>query len=129
MKRLMRATLYGGLGLLVTAALFSAHAFEFECNGDAAKCAAVRCTGDETACNKLTVRQDGVDKETGAHVLIQFDVAPDHNPQTMELTLSLGEQLSDCSGGAREVYANANNGDPRSIDGFLCHLRATWTRY
>jgi hypothetical protein len=48
----------------------------------------------------------------------------------MELVLMLGEELSDCSNGsAREVNANATNGDARSIDGLLCKVRATWTRY
>jgi hypothetical protein len=54
----------------------------------------------------------------------------EHQPQTMELVLILGEELSDCSNGsAREVNANATNGDARSIDGLLCKVRATWTRY
>ena len=129
MNTLMRGTLWG-LGLLSAAAMFSTtEAFEFECRGDQAKCAMPGCSGDETACNRLIVFQYGVDKETGAHVVLRFDVEPEHKPQSMELTLTLGEQLSDCSGGARDVSANANNGEQRSIDGFLCHLRATWTRY
>jgi hypothetical protein len=108
----------------------SAKAFDYECRGDQAKCPSVRCSGDESACRILEARQDGIDHDTGAHILISFRVSPDHKPQSMELVLTIGEKLSDCSGGsAREVNANANNGDARSIDGLLCNLRATWTRY
>lgn len=117
--------------LLPLAGLQPALAFDFECRGDDAKCGnPPRCTGDETACDVLRVHQEGVDPGTGAHVTLIFYVAPEHTPQSMDLTLTLGDQLSDCAGGsAREVHANANNGDGRSIDGFLCGLRATWTRY
>src|SRR5262249_25645062 len=72
----------------------------------------------------------GIDHDTGAHILFTFVVPADHQPQTMELVLTLGEELSDCSNGsAREVYANATNRDARSIDGLLCKFRPPWTRY
>ncbi|HEY1796787.1 MAG TPA: hypothetical protein VGG57_11785 [Stellaceae bacterium] len=106
-----------------------ARAFTYECNGDQAKCPSVRCSGDASACQVLKARQDGVDHETGAHIVIGFHVAADQEPKTMELVLTVGEKLSDCSGSARDVYANANNDDARSIDGLLCSLRATWTRH
>jgi hypothetical protein len=106
-----------------------ARAFNYECNGDQAKCPSVRCSGDETACQVLGARQDGVDHETGAHIVIGFHVSSDQVPQTMELVLTIGEKLSDCNGSSREVYANASNADPRSIDGLLCNVRATWTRH
>lgn len=130
MSKSIQWIVFAGLALLSAVASPSAGAFEFECSGDAAKCTAVKCSGDETACDALNVRQQGVDKDTGAHVILRFKVSPEHKPQSMYLTLSVGGQLSDCkSGSARDVNANANNGDPRSIDGFLCRLRATWARY
>jgi hypothetical protein len=119
-----------GLAALLVMVTEPAGAFDYECRGDADKCPAPRCSGDETACAVLQARQDGVDHDTGAHILVTFVVSADHQPQTMELVLTLGEELSDCSNGsAREAYANATNGDARSIDGLLCKLRATWTRY
>lgn len=131
MSTFMRGIGVGGAVLLVAAATSPpAAAFEFECRGDEAKCTAPKCSGDESACDVLNVRQDGVTRDTGAHVVLIFKVAKDHKPQSMDLLLSLGEQLSDCkAGSAREVNANANNADARSIEGFLCRLRATWTRY
>lgn len=110
------------------AAAPAAGAFTYECNGDQAKCPSVHCSGDESACEVLKARQDGVDHETGAHIVIGFHVPSTQLSQTMELVLSMGGKLSDC-GSARDVYANANNDDPRSIDGLLCKLRATWTRH
>jgi hypothetical protein len=132
MKIVAPWTLAGALVLLLGLTGFRpALAYEFECNGDEAKCGnPPSCTGDETACNVLRVHQEGVDKATGAHVTIIFYVPPEHTPQSMDLTLTLGEQLSDCAAGStREVNANADNGEGRSIDGFLCGLRTTWTRY
>ena len=104
-------------------------AFEYDCKGDAAKCPSVRCSGDETACQLLNVDQDGVDHETGAHIVVGFRMTPGMKPQAMNLVLTVGEKLSDCSGSAREIYANANDGDFRSIDGLLCSVRATWVRF
>jgi hypothetical protein len=131
MSAFARGIVLRGMILLAAGALSpSAWAFEFECRGDEAKCTAPKCTGDESACDVLSVRQDGVNQDTGAHVILIFKIPREHKPQSMDLTLSLGEQLSDCkTGSAREVNANANNADARSIDGFLCRLRATWTRY
>jgi hypothetical protein len=127
-SRLMLVVGFVALSVVVMAQ--PAGAFDYECKGDIAKCPSLSCSGDESACDVLEVRQDGVDHDTGAHVLLAFRVPPEHTPQTIELVLTLGEQLSDCSNGsAREVNANATNGDARSIDGLLCKLRATWTRY
>jgi hypothetical protein len=106
-----------------------ARAFEYECSGVDAKCPVVRCSGDDTACLRLKVRQDGVDRQTGAHFILGFHVDADQEPKTMTLELTVGEKTSDCPSSARQVYANANNDDPRSIDGVLCGIRATWERH
>jgi hypothetical protein len=130
MPKSMRSMLVAGLAALLVMVTQPAGAFSYECRGDAAKCPAPSCSGDQTACEVLQARQDGVDHDTGAHILLTFAVPAEHQPQTMELVLILGEELSDCSNGsAREVNANATNGDARSIDGLLCKVRATWTRY
>ena len=88
----------------------------------------VPCSGDQTACSALTVVQQGTDHDSGAHILLKFVTAPGKLPQTMSLTLTMAEKKSDCPAKTREVMANANPGDPRSIDGYLCKMRATWER-
>jgi hypothetical protein len=129
MLKLTHKMLTTGFVVLSVTVAQPAGAFEYQCKGDAEKCPAPHCSGDETACAVLFADQDGVDHETGAHVVIGFNVPPEHKPQTMELVLTLGEKLSDCStGSTRDTNANANNGNARSIDGLLCKVRATWTR-
>lgn len=129
MLKMTQKALIAGFMVLSGAVAQPSWAFDYECTGDANKCPAPHCSGDETACAVLYAKQAGVDRETGAHVVIGFDVPSSHKPQTMDLVLTLGEKLSDCSGSARDTNANANNGSSRSIDGLLCAVRATWTRY
>ena len=72
-----------GMVLLAAGAVSpSAWAFEFECRGDEAKCTAPRCTGDASACEVLRVRQDGVNRDTGAHVILFFKIPREHKPQS-----------------------------------------------
>ena len=45
----------------------------------------------------------------------------------MMLTLSIAASSDSCDS-ATDTFANANPDEPRSIDGYLCQLRATWER-
>jgi hypothetical protein len=116
-------------GALIAIAAPSALAIEFTCDGDGAKCVdSLKCTGDESACQSLQVFQEGVDHETGAHVVLRYlDPNAPGIPDSVDLVLNLSGQLSDC-GAAQDLYANLTRGDSRKIDGFLCGLRATWIR-
>jgi len=46
----------------------------------------------------------------------------------MILTLSIAASSDGC-GSANDTFANLNPGDTRSIDGYLCQLRATYERH
>jgi hypothetical protein len=90
------------------------------------------CTGDRTACDILQVSQHGTDPASGAHVVIQFTrkTVPGVPQQAIYLELYLAKQKSQCSGNVSKTLANVNEGvsGVRSIDGYLCKLRATWER-
>jgi hypothetical protein len=87
----------------------------------------VSCNGDATACELLNVVQYGTDFQSGAHFVMKFTTDPGRPPQSMMLTLSIASSKDSCASAA-DTFANVNPGDPRSIDGYLCQLRATWER-
>jgi hypothetical protein len=74
MPKSMCSMLVAGLAALLVMVTQPAGAFSYECRGDAAKCPAPICSGDQTACEVLQARQDGVDHDTGAHILFTFAV-------------------------------------------------------
>jgi hypothetical protein len=87
----------------------------------------VSCNGDDTACGLLNVVQYGTDFDSGVHFVMNFITPPGRPPQSMMLTLSIASSKDSCDS-ATDTFANINPGDPRSIDGYLCQLRATWER-
>jgi hypothetical protein len=76
---------------------------------------------------KPSTSQRGTDQQRGAHFLMRPDTRPGMQPQSMILTLSIGLVERSC-GSANDTFANLNPGDTRSIDGYLCQLRATYER-
>jgi hypothetical protein len=90
------------------------------------------CSGDKTACDILQISQRGTDPASGAHVVIKFDrkVAPGVPQQAIYMQLYLAKQKSQCGGNLSPTLANVNEGSSgvRSIDGYLCKLKATWER-
>ena len=87
----------------------------------------VPCSGDDRACQALTIVQHGTNPDTGAHFVMFFTPYPGQPPQNMMLTLWIAESNDKCSSAA-ETSANLNLDQSRSIDGYLCRLRATWER-
>lgn len=90
------------------------------------------CSGDQTACSILQISQRGTDPASGAHVVIRFDrkVSPGVPQQAIYMQLYLAKQKSQCGGNVSPTTANVNEGPSggRSIDGYLCKLKATWER-
>jgi len=87
------------------------------------------CTGDKSACDALKITQSGTDPASGAHVIIKLGAPqPGYADQPIYMELSLAKQKSECGSGARTALANVNPSDSRSIDGYLCKLKATWQR-
>ena len=93
-----------------------ARAFEYNCT-EGVVCPNVLCSGDDPACERLQVRQDEVNYETGAHFVIFFHVPADWQPKTMNVMLRVGDKTADCAGSLRESIVNVSNDDSRSIDG------------
>ena len=87
----------------------------------------VPCTGDASACGVLDVVQHGTDPQSGAHFIMTIAPRLDKTPQSMMLTLSIASSSDSCAS-AVDTYANINPEAQRSIDGYLCKLRATWER-
>jgi hypothetical protein len=88
----------------------------------------VPCSGDDAACQDINITQRGTDQQSGAHFLMRFATRPGMEPQSMILTLSIAASSDGC-GSANDTFANLNPGDTRSIDGYLCQLRATYERH
>ena len=93
----------------------------------AAAASPVPCSGDEAACQNINIEQRGTDQQSGAHFVMSFQTEPGKVSQVMNLTLSIAQSSDSCAS-ATETLANLNPGDPRSIDGYLCSLRATYER-
>ena len=87
----------------------------------------VPCSGDDAACQAIDIVQRGTDWQSGAHFLMKFDTRPGMQPQSMILTLSIASSSDSCDS-ANDTFANLNSGEARSIDGYLCKLRATYER-
>jgi hypothetical protein len=87
----------------------------------------VSCNGDATACGLLNVVQYGTDFQSGVHFVMKFSTEPGRPPQSMMLTLSIASSKDSCDS-ATDTFANVNPDESRSIDGYLCQLRATWER-
>ena len=88
----------------------------------------VPCSGDDAACQAINIVQRGTDQQSDAHFLMKFDTSPGMQPQSMMLTLSIASSSNSC-GSANDTFANLNSGEARSIDGYLCQLRATYERH
>jgi len=88
------------------------------------------CNGDESACQILQITQRGTDPDTGAHVVIGFVDKPGVQKQAIYMELYLAKRKSDCPNKATMTNANVKEGasGARSIDGYLCRLKATWER-
>lgn len=88
------------------------------------------CSGDDTACNLLQIAQKGTDPASGAHVVISYHMKGEPRPKSINLQLYLAKSKSLCSGNVSMTVANVNEGSSglRSIDGYLCKLRATLAR-
>jgi hypothetical protein len=95
---------------------------------DAAADVSVPCTGDAAACKYLKLDQKGTDYKSGAHFILSFTLPSGHVRQSMSVTLSIAPSKDDCSKSPRDTLANVEPGSPRSIDGYLCKLRATLER-
>jgi hypothetical protein len=87
----------------------------------------VSCNGDATACGLLNVVQYGTDPQSGVHFVMGFTTPSGKVSQSMILTLSIASSKDSC-GSATDTFANVNPDESRSIDGYLCQLRATWER-
>jgi hypothetical protein len=87
----------------------------------------VPCTGDATACKLLHMDQRGTDYQSGAHFVLNFTLPAGQPRQSMVVTLSIAPGKNECSK-ARDTLANVEPSAARSIDGYLCKLRATWQR-
>src|ERR1700722_2115051 len=88
----------------------------------------VPCSGDDAACQAIDITQRGTDWQSGAHFVMMFDTRSGMQPQSMILTLSIASSSDSC-GSANDTFANLNPGETRSIDGYLCQLRATYERH
>jgi hypothetical protein len=119
MPKSMWSMLVAGLAAVLVMVTQPAGAFSYECRGDAAKCPAPSCSGDQTACEVLQARQDGVDHDTGAHILFTFAVPAEHQPQTMELVLILGECPS--SDDSRHNAGFRKGGSGSSVNKIMRH--------
>jgi hypothetical protein len=96
--------------------------------GKAAAQVSVPCTGDSAACGYLKLDQKGTDYQTGAHFILTYTLPAGHVRQAINLTLSIAPSKGDCSKSPRDTLANIDPSSPRSIDGYLCKLRATMER-
>jgi hypothetical protein len=78
----------------------------------------------------LQITQRGTDPDTGAHVVIGFVDKPGVQKQAIYMELYLAKRKSDCPNKATMTNANVKEGasGARSIDGYLCRLKATWER-
>jgi hypothetical protein len=88
------------------------------------------CNGDASACQILQITQHGTDPDSGAHVVIGFVDNPGVQKQAIYMELYLAKRKSDCPNKATMTNANVTESasGARSIDGYLCRLKATWER-
>jgi hypothetical protein len=90
----------------------------------------VPCSGDDSACKQLSVTQHGVDEKSGVHVVLELNLRPGQPRQSVTLELFLAKSKAECGGNPSRTIANVDpgSGGYRSLDGYLCRLRATWLR-
>jgi hypothetical protein len=81
--------------------------------------------------DRLQHPENQAGRNSGAHVVIYFnDDRSKKLAQPINLELYLASEKKGCSGSVSATMANVNEGasNGRSIDGYLCKLRATWQR-
>ena len=88
------------------------------------------CTEDDSACKQLPLDQHGVDPKSGVHFVLELNLKSGQPRQSATLELYIAKSKSECGGNLSRTLANIDPGSSgyRSMDGYLCRLRATWLR-